>query len=143
MLGLVFVALGSASLGCQDRKQGESRSSETAAQDQASQHTEQFRGGDLGEAQAELGSKVAKIMDSSAYHYGEWGYLEVDPSNGRTVRALGPADRLYIPGSATKPFSVSAALDDLGFDHRSTPRGKSRTIRLPETWCSWPKATSP
>ena len=38
-------------------------------------------------------------------------------SDGRTVRSLGPADRLYIPGSSTKLFSVSATLDDLGFDH--------------------------
>jgi serine-type D-Ala-D-Ala carboxypeptidase/endopeptidase (penicillin-binding protein 4) len=66
----------------------------------------------------ELGPEVGKIMDSSFYRYGEWGYLEVDPSDGSTVRALGPPDRLYIPGSSTKLFSVSAALDDLGFDHR-------------------------
>jgi hypothetical protein len=33
-------------------------------------------------------------MNHSLYRYGEWGYLEVDPSDGRTVRALGPADRL-------------------------------------------------
>src|SRR5215208_6385858 len=57
-------------------------------------------------------------MNSSFYKYGVWGYLEVDPSDGTTVRALGPPDRLYIPGSSTKLFSVSAALDDLGFDHR-------------------------
>src|SRR5215217_8881814 len=57
-------------------------------------------------------------MNSSFYKYGEWGYLEVDLSDGTTVRALGPPDRLYIPGSSTKLFSVSAALDDLGFDHR-------------------------
>jgi len=57
-------------------------------------------------------------MNSSFYRYGEWGYLEVDPSDGRTVRALAPPDRLYIPGSSTKLFSVSATLDDLGFDHR-------------------------
>src|SRR5919112_1940973 len=67
-------------------------------------------------------------MNSSRYQYGEWGYLEVDPSGGTTVRALGPPDRLYIPGSSTKLFTVSATLDDLGFDHRfETPvyaRGK-------------------
>lgn len=54
----------------------------------------------------------------------------MDPSNGRTVRSLGPPDRLYIPGSSTKLFSVSATLDDLGFDHRfETPvyaQGKVR-----------------
>ncbi len=109
--------------GCQseepgESQQGESQSSETAAQDQASEETGQTGGADLGEVQGELGPKIAKIMNSSLYRYGEWGYLEVDPSNGRTVRALGPADRLYTPGSATKLFSVSATLDALGFDHR-------------------------
>jgi serine-type D-Ala-D-Ala carboxypeptidase/endopeptidase (penicillin-binding protein 4) len=104
--------------GCQDQQQGKSRSSESTAQDRAASETRQTQGGDLGEAQRELGPKVSKIMDSSLYRYGEWGYLEVDPSDGRTVRALGPTDRLYIPGSSTKLFSVSAALDDLGFDHR-------------------------
>jgi D-alanyl-D-alanine carboxypeptidase/D-alanyl-D-alanine-endopeptidase (penicillin-binding protein 4) len=57
-------------------------------------------------------------MGSSFYRYAEWGYLEVDPSDGSTVRSLGPVDRLYIPGSSTKLFSVSATLDDLGFGHR-------------------------
>jgi serine-type D-Ala-D-Ala carboxypeptidase/endopeptidase (penicillin-binding protein 4) len=104
--------------GCQDQQQGKSRSSESTAQDRAASETRQTQGGDLGEAQRELGPKVSKIMDSSLYRYGEWGYLEVDPSDGRTVRALGPTNRLYIPGSSTKLFSISAALDDLGFDHR-------------------------
>ena len=104
--------------GCQDEGQGESRSSESAAQEHAAEKTGQTQGRDLSQAQGELPSEVSKIMDSSFYRYGEWGYLEVDPSNGRTVRALGPPDRLYIPGSATKLFSVSATLDELGFDHR-------------------------
>jgi D-alanyl-D-alanine carboxypeptidase/D-alanyl-D-alanine-endopeptidase (penicillin-binding protein 4) len=115
-------------------QQGEPRSSETTAQNPAAEETGQIRGGDLGEAQGELGSQVGKFMDSFLYCYGEWGYLEVDPSDGRTVRALGPADRLYIPGSSTKLFSVSATLDDLGFDHRfKTPvyaRGKVKNGKL-------------
>jgi serine-type D-Ala-D-Ala carboxypeptidase/endopeptidase (penicillin-binding protein 4) len=109
---LVFV------YGCQSDKQGGSNSPKTTAQAQTAEKTGQTQGGDLGEAQGGLGPKVAKIMGSKPYRYGEWGYLEVNPSNGRTVRSLGPADRLYIPGSSTKLFSVSAALDDLGFDHR-------------------------
>ena len=88
------------------------------AEEQGNSQQGQSRSSETSETTAELGPKVAKIMDSSAYRYGEWGYLEVDPSNGRTVRALGPADRLYIPGSAAKLFSVSATLDALGFDHR-------------------------
>jgi D-alanyl-D-alanine carboxypeptidase/D-alanyl-D-alanine-endopeptidase (penicillin-binding protein 4) len=57
-------------------------------------------------------------MGSPFYRYGQWGYLELDPSSGRTASSIGPADRLYIPGSSTKLFSVSATLDYLGFDHR-------------------------
>jgi D-alanyl-D-alanine carboxypeptidase/D-alanyl-D-alanine-endopeptidase (penicillin-binding protein 4) len=103
--------------GCQAGEQGESQSEETMAQDQTSEDTGQTRDSDSDEAQVELGSEVAQIMNSSRYQYGEWGYLEVDPSDGTTVHALGPPDRLYIPGSSTKLFSVSATLDDLGFDH--------------------------
>jgi serine-type D-Ala-D-Ala carboxypeptidase/endopeptidase (penicillin-binding protein 4) len=115
VLGLLVLAF---LYGCQDKGQGASRSSDTTAQGQAAEGTGQTQeGGDLGKAQAELGPKVAEIMNSKLYRYGEWGYLEVDPSDGRTVRSLGPADRLYIPGSSTKLFTVSAALDDLGFDH--------------------------
>jgi D-alanyl-D-alanine carboxypeptidase len=148
LLALMIVAM--MLYGCQSDMQGQSQqgepsSSETPAQSPAAEEAGQTRGGDLGEAQAELGPKVAKIMGSSPYRYGEWEYLEVDPSNGRTVRALGPADRLYIPGSAAKLFSVSATLDALGFDHRfKTPiyaQGKSTTTSSMGTWCSLPKAT--
>jgi D-alanyl-D-alanine carboxypeptidase/D-alanyl-D-alanine-endopeptidase (penicillin-binding protein 4) len=104
--------------GCQSDKQGGSNSPKTTAQAQTAEQTVQAQeGGDLGQARSELGPKVEKIMNSPLYRYGQWGYLEVNPSNGRTVRSLGPADRLYIPGSSTKLFSVSATLDDLGFDH--------------------------
>ncbi len=120
--------------GCQDDERGGSGSSKTTAQGQAAEEAGQPQGGDLGEAQGELGPKVSKIMNHPFYRYGEWGYLEVDPSNGRTVRSLGPAERLYIPGSSTKLFSVSAALDDLGFEHRfETPvyaRGKVKNGKL-------------
>jgi serine-type D-Ala-D-Ala carboxypeptidase/endopeptidase (penicillin-binding protein 4) len=109
---LVFV------YGCKSDRQGGSRSSKTTAQSQTTEKTQQTQGGDLGEARSELGPKVEKIMGSSFYRYAEWGYLEVDPSDGSTVRSLGPVDRLYIPGSSTKLFSVSATLDDLGFGHR-------------------------
>jgi serine-type D-Ala-D-Ala carboxypeptidase/endopeptidase (penicillin-binding protein 4) len=113
---LVFV------YGCKSDEQGGSQggssSAKTTPQAQTTEKTGQTQGGDLGEAPSALGPKVEKIMASKLYHYGEWGYLEVDPSNGSTVRSLGPADRLYIPGSSTKLFSVSATLDELGFDHR-------------------------
>jgi D-alanyl-D-alanine carboxypeptidase/D-alanyl-D-alanine-endopeptidase (penicillin-binding protein 4) len=119
LLALMAVAMILAFLyGCQSEGQGKSHSSENTAHDRAAEEAGQTRGGELDDAQGELGPEVSKIMTSSSYRYGEWGYLEVDPLDGRTVRALGPPDRLYIPGSSTKLFSVSAALDDLGFDHR-------------------------
>jgi serine-type D-Ala-D-Ala carboxypeptidase/endopeptidase (penicillin-binding protein 4) len=108
---LVFV------YGCQSDKQEGSNSPKTTSQAQTSEQTVQTQGGDLGQARSELGPKVEKIMNRPKYQYGQWGYLEVDPSDGRTVRSLGPADRFYIPGSSTKLFSVSPTLDDLGFDH--------------------------
>jgi D-alanyl-D-alanine carboxypeptidase/D-alanyl-D-alanine-endopeptidase (penicillin-binding protein 4) len=103
---------------CQSNDQAKSRSSETTAQSRAAEEAGQTQGNTLDQAQGELSPEVMKIMDSSIYRYGEWGLLEVDPSDGHTVHALGPTDRMYIPGSSTKLFSVSAALDDLGFDHR-------------------------
>jgi D-alanyl-D-alanine carboxypeptidase/D-alanyl-D-alanine-endopeptidase (penicillin-binding protein 4) len=116
--------------GCQSDKQAGSRSSETTARVGVAEQTGQTQGGAHTEAQGGLGPKVEKIMDSQLYRYGEWGYLEVDPSNGSTVRALGPADRLYIPGSSTKLFSVSATLDELGLDHRfKTPVYAQGTVQ--------------
>src|SRR5215212_3115971 len=104
--------------GCQSDKQAGSRSSETTARVRAAEQTGQTQGGAHAEAQGELSPKIEKIMNSSLYRYGEWGLLEVDPSDGHTVQALGPTDRMYIPGSATKLFSQSVALDHLGFGHR-------------------------
>jgi len=120
LMAAMAVALTMAVLcGCQSDKQGGSNSSKkggsnsskSTAQAQTVEQRQQTQGG-------ELSPKVTKIMDSSIYRYGEWGLLEVDPSDGHTVHALGPTDRMYIPGSSTKLFTVSAALDDLGFDHR-------------------------
>jgi D-alanyl-D-alanine carboxypeptidase/D-alanyl-D-alanine-endopeptidase (penicillin-binding protein 4) len=100
-------------LGCEADKQGGSQ-----GESGSSKTTSQAQGGGSDQARSELGPKVEKIMNRPKYQYGQWGYLEVDPSNGRTVRSLGPADRFYIPGSSTKLFSVSPTLDYLGFDHR-------------------------
>jgi serine-type D-Ala-D-Ala carboxypeptidase/endopeptidase (penicillin-binding protein 4) len=104
--------------GCQPDEQGGSPPSKATAEEQAAKQASQTQGGELDEARSELGPKVAKIMGSSPYRYAQWGYLEVDPTDGSAVRSLGPPNRLYIPGSSTKLFSVSATLDELGFDHR-------------------------
>jgi serine-type D-Ala-D-Ala carboxypeptidase/endopeptidase (penicillin-binding protein 4) len=71
-------------------------------------------------AQGGLDARIVKIMTASPYRYGNWGLRVVDPATGRVVQALGPAQRIFAQGSTTKLFSVSAALDDLGFDHRFT-----------------------
>src|SRR4029450_7257468 len=107
---LLLVSMGMAMLltflyGCQSDKQAGSRSSETTARVGGAEQTGQTQGGAQTETQAELGPKLEKIMNASLYRYGEWGLLEVDPSDGHTVQALGPADRMYIPGSATKLFT--------------------------------------
>jgi D-alanyl-D-alanine carboxypeptidase/D-alanyl-D-alanine-endopeptidase (penicillin-binding protein 4) len=58
-------------------------------------------------------------MHASPYRHGAWGLLEVDPTTGRVVHALSP-DRFFVPASTAKLFSVSVALDTLGFAHRFT-----------------------
>ena len=74
--------------GCQSDKQAGSRSSETTARVRVAEQTVQTPGGAHAEAQGGLGPKVEKIMNSSLYRYGEWGLLEVDPSDGHTVQAV-------------------------------------------------------
>jgi hypothetical protein len=94
LVAWVAVAVAIAVLcGCQPDKQGgqgESRSSKTTAQAQTTEKAQQTQGGDLGQAPSKLGLKVDKIMESPFYRYGQWGYLEVDPSDGRTVRSMSP-----------------------------------------------------
>jgi serine-type D-Ala-D-Ala carboxypeptidase/endopeptidase (penicillin-binding protein 4) len=73
-------------------------------------------------AQGGLDPRIVKIMNGSAYRHAEWGLLEVDPSNGRTINSFGPPERFFEPGSTAKLFTVSATLNDLGFDyHLTTP----------------------
>jgi hypothetical protein len=128
---------------CQSDQQGGSSPSKTTAETQAAEQKSQTQG--INEAWSELGPKVAKIMGSAPYRYAAWGYLEVDPSDGSTVRSLGPANRLYIPGSSTKLFRSLRPLttwaSTTASRHRSTHRVKSRTVRSMEIWCSSPAAT--
>src|SRR4051812_38334608 len=67
-----------------------------------------------------LDPRIVEIMNSAPYRYGEWGLHQINPATGRIVHSLAPAQRLFVHGSTTKLFSVSAGLDDLGFDHRFT-----------------------
>jgi len=74
----------------------------------------------LGLSQGGLDPRIQKIMNESIYQHGEWSLLETDPATGRTVQSVAPAQRLFVQGSTTKIFTVSAALDDLGFTHHFT-----------------------
>jgi D-alanyl-D-alanine carboxypeptidase/D-alanyl-D-alanine-endopeptidase (penicillin-binding protein 4) len=71
-------------------------------------------------SQGQPGPEIQKIMSGPLYRYAEWGLLDIDPATGHVVNAVGPAQRMYMPGSTAKLFSVSAALDDFGFDYRLT-----------------------
>jgi D-alanyl-D-alanine carboxypeptidase/D-alanyl-D-alanine-endopeptidase (penicillin-binding protein 4) len=70
--------------------------------------------------QGGLDPGIQKIMNKSIYRNGEWGLLETDPATGRIIQSLAPPQRLFVQGSTTKIFTVSAALDDLGFNHHFT-----------------------
>ena len=70
--------------------------------------------------QGGLDPRIQKIMNESIYQNGEWSLLETDPATGHIVQSLAPAQRLFVQGSTTKIFSVSAALNDLGFNHHFT-----------------------
>ncbi|WP_234367488.1 D-alanyl-D-alanine carboxypeptidase/D-alanyl-D-alanine endopeptidase [Streptomyces pluripotens] len=75
-----------------------------------------------GSARAEdapLDPRIQKIMDKPVYRYGQFGLLVVDPATGRTITSLNP-ERLFVPGSTTKLFTVSTAWDTFGSDHRTT-----------------------
>jgi D-alanyl-D-alanine carboxypeptidase/D-alanyl-D-alanine-endopeptidase (penicillin-binding protein 4) len=63
--------------------------------------------------------RIQKIMNKPIYRHGQFGMLVVDPASGRTVTSLN-TDRLFIPGSTTKLFTVSAAWDSFGSDDRTT-----------------------
>src|SRR6266702_6806797 len=71
-------------------------------------------------SQRSLDPRIQKIMNEAVYQYGEWGLLETDPATGHTIQSLAPAQRLFVQGSTTKIFSVSSALNDLGFTHHFT-----------------------
>jgi D-alanyl-D-alanine carboxypeptidase/D-alanyl-D-alanine-endopeptidase (penicillin-binding protein 4) len=74
-----------------------------------------------------LQTAIGEIIDAPEYRAAHWGILAVDLATGETVYEHN-ADKLFAPASATKLFSVAAALEELGPDyHFHTPvhqRGK-------------------
>jgi D-alanyl-D-alanine carboxypeptidase/D-alanyl-D-alanine-endopeptidase (penicillin-binding protein 4) len=72
-------------------------------------------------AAAQTGDKLSpelrRVIESPAYKDGHWGLLVTDLASGETIYQLAPTTP-RITGSTAKTFSVSAALDALGADHR-------------------------
>ncbi|MFJ8039607.1 D-alanyl-D-alanine carboxypeptidase/D-alanyl-D-alanine-endopeptidase [Kitasatospora sp. NPDC096147] len=66
-----------------------------------------------------FGPEITAVMDKPAYRHGQWGLLEMDPADGRTVHAMTP-EQFFLPGSVAKLFSVSGTWHALGTDHRFT-----------------------
>jgi len=71
-----------------------------------------------GTAGSGLDPRITAIMDKPGYRHAQWGLLEVG-SAGKVIHSMFPG-QFFIPGSVTKLFSVSAALNALGPGHRFT-----------------------
>ncbi len=64
-----------------------------------------------------LSLRVQSVLETPLYREGHWGILVVNAKTGRAVYERN-ADQLFAPASVTKLFSTSAALVDLGPNHR-------------------------
>ncbi|MBN8626893.1 MAG: D-alanyl-D-alanine carboxypeptidase/D-alanyl-D-alanine-endopeptidase [Planctomycetes bacterium] len=66
---------------------------------------------------AALAKAVEAVIDVPEFKHSHWGVLVVDPESCRTLYDRN-GDKLFAPASVTKLFSVAAALDEFGADHR-------------------------
>src|SRR5437764_15444988 len=64
--------------------------------------------------------RIDQIINGENYRQAHWGLLVVDSQTGETVYSHN-ADRLFMPASVTKLFSVAAALGLLGAGCRLLP----------------------
>jgi len=69
------------------------------------------------ESDETLAERIETLIDAEPYQVSHWGLLLVDLPTGETLYQR-DADKLFAPASVTKLFSVAAALDALGADHR-------------------------
>jgi D-alanyl-D-alanine carboxypeptidase/D-alanyl-D-alanine-endopeptidase (penicillin-binding protein 4) len=64
-----------------------------------------------------LAKQIEQVIDGPPFKQAHWGVLAVDLKTGDVLYSRAP-DKLFAPASVTKLFSVAAALDALGADHR-------------------------
>lgn len=77
---------------------------------------------------AALPDSITSIMDKPRYADATWSLLVTDVETGESFYELN-ADEMSLTGSTRKLFSVGAALDELGADHRQrTPVHRQGTV---------------
>ena len=64
-----------------------------------------------------LAKQIEAVIDGPPFEQAHWGVLAADLKTGDVLYARSP-DKLFVPASVTKLFSVAAALDALGADYR-------------------------
>lgn len=64
---------------------------------------------------------LAEVTGQPQYKHAHWGVLVADQQTGEAVYEQN-ADKLFVPASTTKIFSVACALDCFGADHRFRTR---------------------
>lgn len=64
-----------------------------------------------------LAKQIEEVIDGPPFKQAHWGVLAVDLKTGDVLYARTP-EKLFVPASVTKLFSVAAALDALGADYR-------------------------
>jgi serine-type D-Ala-D-Ala carboxypeptidase/endopeptidase (penicillin-binding protein 4) len=74
--------------------------------------------GGLDNQDTPLPPAITAIMAKAQYANASWGMLELDPTGAPVFS--GRANEMFIPGSTTKVFSVSAVWNVLGPEHRFT-----------------------
>lgn len=64
-----------------------------------------------------LSGRIESVVDAPEFKHASWGLLIADQDSGDTLYERHP-DKLFVPASTTKLFSVAAALATLGADDR-------------------------
>lgn len=64
-----------------------------------------------------LRAELDPVLDAPEFKQSHWGVLVVDAETGDVLYERN-ADKLFAPASVTKLFSVAAAFDELGGDHK-------------------------